>query len=60
MYAALWRRLPGPTWVRALLMLVLVVLVLAVCVQWLFPWVADVVPFNEQTVEAPSSVRSVG
>jgi hypothetical protein len=39
MYAALWRALPGPVWVRIVLLLVLAGIVLAVCGLWVFPWV---------------------
>jgi len=49
-YAALWRSLPGPAWVRALLCLVLVALVVAACFTWLFPWVSTLLPFTESTV----------
>jgi hypothetical protein len=38
-YAALWRALPGPWWVRAVIILVLVAAILAACVYWIFPWV---------------------
>lgn len=51
MYAALWRRLPGPVWVRALICLVLILAVLAVCVTWVFPAVAPYVPWNDVTVD---------
>ncbi len=50
MYAALWRLLPGPRLVRALICLVLVLAVLAVCFIWVFPWVAPHMPFNDVTV----------
>ncbi len=40
MYAALWRVLPGPVWVRVLLLLVIVAAVIAACVYWIFPWLA--------------------
>jgi DNA-binding transcriptional LysR family regulator len=39
-YPWIWRHLPGPHAVRALLMLVLVAAVLAGCGLWLFPAVA--------------------
>ncbi len=39
-YPWIWRRLPGPRAVRALLALVLVAGVLAGCALWLFPAVA--------------------
>ena len=38
MYAALWRVLPGPWWVR-----VLILIVLAACVFYVFPWVDTLV-----------------
>ncbi|PJJ73731.1 hypothetical protein CLV46_3329 [Diaminobutyricimonas aerilata] len=51
MYAALWRILPGPWWVRLFLLLVLVALVLTACVLWVFPWVNEIVAPTEATVE---------
>ena len=55
MYGWLWRRLPGPTAVRALLALVAVLAVVAVLFLWVFPEIAPLVPFNDNTVgqEAP-------
>lgn len=50
MYAALWRILPGPAWVRILILIVLVALVLAALVEWVFPWVADTLLPQESTV----------
>jgi hypothetical protein len=39
MYGALWRILPGPWWVRTLILLALLAAILAVCVYWVFPWI---------------------
>jgi predicted membrane protein len=39
MYGALWRVLPGPWWVRALILLVAAAVIIAVCVYWIFPWI---------------------
>lgn len=50
MYAALWRALPGPGWLRVLALLLLFLLVVFVCFQWVFPFIAHDLPFNEQTV----------
>ncbi len=50
MYAALWRILPGPRWAKAVQSVVLLALVVAVLFQWVFPAVAGVVPFNDNTV----------
>jgi hypothetical protein len=51
MYAALWRILPGPAWVRVVIFLVLATAVLAALVQWVFPWAADTFLPQESTVE---------
>ncbi|HPB72251.1 MAG TPA: hypothetical protein PLX71_04655 [Phycicoccus sp.] len=59
MYAALWRLLPGPAWVKALQVLVLIVAVVAVCFVWVFPWISPKLPFTQNTVEEGSSI-SVG
>ncbi|MEO7131403.1 MAG: hypothetical protein ABIZ07_08525 [Dermatophilaceae bacterium] len=53
MYAALWRVLPGPTWLRVLLLVALLVGVVLLCFEWLFPWIARELPINEQTVGLP-------
>ncbi|NHA69354.1 hypothetical protein [Phycicoccus flavus] len=50
MYAALWRALPGPRWARAVQCLVLAALVVVVLFQWVFPAVAPLLPFNDNTV----------
>lgn len=50
MYAALWRSLPGPAWVRAVVCVVLVAAVVAVLFEWGFPALAEVLPFNDNTV----------
>ncbi|WP_169796244.1 hypothetical protein [Sanguibacter suarezii] len=50
MYALLWRALPGPAWVRVILLVLLAAAVVLVCFEWVFPAIADYMPFNEQTV----------
>jgi membrane protein implicated in regulation of membrane protease activity len=50
MYAALWRVLPGPWWVRVLLLLVLLFAVLFVLASWVFPWVDGLVNPTDVTV----------
>jgi hypothetical protein len=52
MYAALWRILPGPRWARVLQCLVLLLVVVAVCFQWLFPAISPHLPFTDNTVGA--------
>jgi hypothetical protein len=50
MYGSLWRLLPGPWPVKALLSLVLFVAVVAVCFLWLFPAISQYMPFNGNSV----------
>lgn len=50
MYGALWRILPGPIWVRILLVLLLLVAVLYSLATWVFPWVESIVNNQEATV----------
>jgi hypothetical protein len=51
MYGALWRLLPGPRPVKALLSLILVIAVVVVCFLWLFPAIAPLMPFNDNSVQ---------
>lgn len=50
MYAALWRILPGPVWLRIIILLVLVAVVLFALVTWAFPWVDSLLGPQEGTV----------
>jgi hypothetical protein len=51
MYGALWRVLPGPVWVRIILLLILVVAVVFVLFTWVFPWVDGIINPIEVTVD---------
>ena len=51
MYSWIWRHLPGPTAVRALLALVLVVAVSALLLFVVVPYVEPYVPFADVTVD---------
>ena len=50
MYGALWRILPGPPWVRVLILVVLVAAILTACVLWIFPWVEHTFFMEDSTV----------
>ena len=50
MYGPLWRLLPGPWPVKAMLSLILVVGVVVICFLWLFPAIAPLMPFNDNTI----------
>ncbi|MCC3652834.1 MULTISPECIES: hypothetical protein [Streptomyces] len=51
MYGWIWRQLPGNTWVRALLSLVLVLAIVFVLFQYVFPWAEPLLPFGDVTVD---------
>ena len=51
MYGALWRVLPGPVWLRIVLMLLLVVAVVFALFTWVFPWVDALLNPINVTVE---------
>jgi hypothetical protein len=50
MYAALWKLLPGPLWVRVIMAAALVVAVLTVLVLWVFPFIDPLIVPQEVTV----------
>lgn len=50
MYPWIWRHLPGPTPVRAMIAAALVLSVVWVSFQWVFPAIAPYMPFNGSTV----------
>lgn len=51
MYAALWRLLPGPLWVRITIAAVAVIAVVLLFAYVVYPWVASVMPNLESTVQ---------
>ncbi|MEY9952106.1 hypothetical protein [Leifsonia sp. EB34] len=50
MYGALWRILPGPVWLRIVILVVLFAVVLWALVTWAFPWVDSLLGPQEGTV----------
>jgi hypothetical protein len=54
MYGWLWRHLPGPSWVRVIVLLLAAVGVAVLCFTTVYPALAPLMPFNDTTVgEAP-------
>ena len=52
MYGALWGVLPGPWWVRLVIVLVLLAAVIYSLATWVFPWVDLMVsPVQQVTVD---------
>jgi hypothetical protein len=50
MYAALWRVLPGPWWLRVLILIVLIAAVLYGLLFYVFPWISQIVTPQDVTV----------
>ncbi len=59
MYAALWHILPGPWWLRVLLLVLLLAAVLFVLATWVFPWVDTLVNPQNVTVDQTAIGASV-
>ena len=58
MYAWLWRHLPGPTPVRALVALAMAVAIVAVLFLYVFPWLEPNLPFTDVTVDGETNALS--
>ncbi|MBE9403457.1 hypothetical protein M4D54_10785 [Brachybacterium sp. p3-SID1565] len=54
MYAWMFRRLPGPLWVRILITLVILAALVVVLFGWVFPAISPYMPFNDGLVGSPS------
>jgi hypothetical protein len=54
-YAWLWRKLPGPTPVKALEALALAAVTVALLFTVVFPWIEPRLPFNDVTVDEGTS-----
>lgn len=52
MYAAFWQLIPGPVWVRIIVVVLLVAAVLFSLVTWVFPWVQTLIDTPEVTIDA--------
>lgn len=50
MYGTLWRLLPGPTFVKALIALALLTGIFFLLMEVVFPWVSAQMPYNDVAV----------
>lgn len=50
MYRALWRALPGPALVKLLIVLVLLTAVFFLLMDAVFPWLSQLMPYNDVAV----------
>lgn len=55
MYAALWRALPGPWWVRVLVVGIIATGVLYGLLWWVFPWVSPLLSPGDVAITPASS-----
>ncbi|MFF4650259.1 hypothetical protein [Streptomyces sp. NPDC001380] len=62
MYGWIWRRLPGSVPVRALLAALMLLGVVYLLFQYVFPWAEPLLPFGDVTVNdgGPSAVQPGG
>lgn len=54
MYGFIFRLLPGPKWLRILLMILMALVVVAILFNWVFPAIAPFMPFNQGTLDLSS------
>lgn len=61
MYGWFFRSLPGPTWLRVIICLVLLAAIVVALFQWGFPAIAPYMPFNDGLIglgSAPASTAT--
>lgn len=51
MYGPLWRVLPGPAWLKAIIVLAVLVGLFFLLMNVVFPWVETMVPWTDVAVE---------
>lgn len=57
MYSWIWRHLPGNTWVRSAISLALVLAIIFLLFQYVFPWAEPLLPFSDVTVDEGRAAR---
>ncbi|MFK0239145.1 hypothetical protein [Streptomyces vinaceus] len=51
MYGWLWRRLPGPAWMRVLIACASVASTVAILFHYVFPWAEPLLPIGDAIVD---------
>jgi len=51
MYSALWRALPGPIWLRIIILVLMAAVLLTALVLWVFPLIDSLTTNQDVTVE---------
>ncbi|HLP22710.1 MAG TPA: hypothetical protein VK139_01545 [Microbacteriaceae bacterium] len=57
MYAALWNILPGPIWLRIIIVAILAVAAVAALFTWVFPWFDGIVNPQQSTLGISQVIR---
>lgn len=55
MYAWFFHLLPGPTWFRWILVLILLAAVVVVLMEFVYPWIAEFGFFSDSTLDVDSA-----
>lgn len=55
MYGWLFRHLPGPLWVRIIITVILVIAIVLLLMQFVFPWLNQFNPLNDSTIGGSST-----
>jgi hypothetical protein len=50
MYGGIWRALPGPTWLKFIEAIILILIAVGLLFEVVFPWVAANLPAFDNTV----------
>lgn len=50
MYAALWRMLPGPWWVKLIITVVVLVAIFLLLMEVVFPYIGPMMPWTDVAV----------
>ena len=58
MYAWLWRHLPGPAPVRAVIAVLMLLMIVVALFSWVFPWLEPRLPFTDVTVDTSGTALS--
>lgn len=51
MYGAFWRALPGPAFIKLVIVLILLAAIVYALFEHVFPWLEPYLPLNESTIE---------
>ncbi|WP_156163670.1 hypothetical protein [Demequina subtropica] len=51
-FPAVWNVLPGPAWLRVILLIALILAIVAALFHWVYPWFSVTFDIQDQNVEA--------